>query len=84
MDPWPWGHPVTLCPGCPWCILLRRRLRRHGVTYREINIWRDDGARALVRAAAGGNETVPTVHVNGRWLVNPCVDEVVSALGARN
>lgn len=63
-------------PGCPYCFLLRRGLRRYGVTFVEVNIWRNPAAAAAVRAAAGGNETVPTVKVGGRWLVNPGARQV--------
>ena len=51
---------------------------------RRVNIWRDPDAAARVRAAAGGNETVPTVVVvtspsstrrfatsSGPWLTTP-------------
>ncbi|MEV1286573.1 glutaredoxin domain-containing protein [Micromonospora sp. NPDC049679] len=58
-------------PGCPYCFLLRRGLRRYGVPFTEVDIWRDPPAAAAVRAVADGNETVPTVEVGGRWLVNP-------------
>jgi len=68
------GHaPVTIYtrPGCPYCHLLRLGLRRRRIRYTDINIWTDPDAAAAVRAAADGNETVPTVHVAGQWLVNP-------------
>ena len=58
-------------PGCPYCFLLRRGLRRRSVTFTEVDIWQDPAAAAAVRAVADGNETVPTVHVAGQWLVNP-------------
>jgi mycoredoxin len=65
--------PVVLYarPGCPYCYMLRRGLRRRGVEFTEIDIWQDPAAAAAVRAVADGNETVPTVHVAGQWLVNP-------------
>lgn len=65
--------PVTVYsrPGCPYCFLLRRGLRRRGITFTEVNIWQDPAAAAAVRAVADGNETVPTVHVADQWLVNP-------------
>jgi glutaredoxin-like protein len=65
--------PVTVYsrPGCPYCYLLRRGLRRRDVAFTEVNIWIDPDAAAAVRAVADGNETVPTVHVAGQWLVNP-------------
>lgn len=65
--------PVTVYsrPGCPYCYLLRRGLRRRHIDFTEINIWAVPDAAAAVRAVANGNETVPTVHVAGQWLVNP-------------
>jgi mycoredoxin len=63
-------------PGCGYCFMLRRGLRKRHVTFTEINIWQDPAAAAAVRAVADGNETVPTVHVAGQWLVNPKADEV--------
>ena len=63
-------------PGCPYCFLLRRGLRRRGVAFTEVDIWQSAAAAAAVRAVADGNETVPTVHVAGRWLVNPRAAEV--------
>ncbi len=66
-------QPVTVYtrPGCPYCYLLRRGLRRRRVTFTEVDIWADPAAAAAVRAVADGNETVPTVHVADQWLVNP-------------
>lgn len=63
-------------PGCPFCMALRRRLRRSGIPFREVNIWEDPDAAARVRAVAGGNETVPTVFVGERALVNPSIGQL--------
>ena len=63
-------------PGCPFCMALEHGLSRAGVGLNKINIWKDPEAAAAVRAVADGNETVPTVHVAGRWLVNPSAAEV--------
>jgi len=65
--------PVTVYsrPGCPYCYLLRRGLRRRHIAFTEVNIWTNPDAAAAVRAVANGNETVPTVHVAEQWLVNP-------------
>ena len=70
--------PLTVYtrPGCPYSFPLRRGLRRRGLTFAEINIWADPEAAAAVRAVADGNETVPTVHVAGQWLVNPSAARV--------
>lgn len=59
-------------------MFLRRGLRKAGVDAREVNIWDDPEAAAIVRGAANGNETVPTVRVGDRFLVNPSADEVVA------
>lgn len=63
-------------PGCPFCVALRARLRKSGIPVREVNIWEDPAAAARVRAAANGNETVPTVFLGGRSLVNPTMAQV--------
>ena len=67
-------------PGCPFCVALRRRLRRRGIPLREVNIWEDPEAAARVRGAAGGNETVPTVFVGEHALVNPSIGQVEALL----
>lgn len=68
-------------PGCGFCFVLRRGLRKRKIEFIEIDIWKDPAAAAAVRAVANGNETVPTVHVAGQWLVNPKAD-VVAKLAA--
>jgi mycoredoxin len=70
--------PVTVYtrPGCLYCLVLRRGLRRYGVKFTEVNIWRDPDAAHAVRAVANGNETVPTVEFGGRWLVNPSARQI--------
>ena len=67
-------------PRCPYCFRLRRRLRKHRIEFREINIWNDAQARDRVRAIGRGNETVPTVRVGDRWLINPTVEDVTAEL----
>ncbi len=66
-------------PGCGFCMRLRHGLARAGVPTREVDIWEDPDGAAVVRGAAGGNETVPTVAVGGQLLVNPRA-AVVAAL----
>lgn len=46
------------------------------MAFTEVDIWQDPAAAAAVRAVADGNETVPTVHVAGQWLVNPRAAQV--------
>jgi len=58
-------------PGCPYCSALRRDLSRRGVPARWHNIWTDADARAFVRSANSGSETVPTVRIGSTTLTNP-------------
>ncbi|MFE9920870.1 glutaredoxin domain-containing protein [Streptomyces sp. NPDC005774] len=66
------GRPVVFWrPGCAYCLRLRLRLGRGARRLHWVDIWRDPAGAAAVRAANGGNETVPTVVVAGRPHVNP-------------
>ncbi len=58
--------------------LLLRRVRID-----QVNIWKDPDAAALVRSVADGNETVPTVVIDGEAMVNPTPGQVASAVRAR-
>ena len=66
-------------PACGFCAGLRRQLERTGVPHVLVNIWEEEGAAAVVRSIADGNETVPTVVVGPVGLVNPTVHEVLAA-----
>lgn len=70
-------------PGCGFCHVLRRELDRAGVDRSEVNIWEDPEAAAVVRSIAWGNETVPTVVVGDKAMVNPSAREVLALLGKR-
>jgi hypothetical protein len=63
--------------------MLERGLRTREVPMRKHNIWEDPDAAAVVRSHARGNETVPTVVIDGIGMVNPSADDVVAALHAR-
>ena len=67
-------------PGCMFCLRLRWVLRAHRLRAEWINIWGDDDAASYVRSVAHGNETVPTVVIDGRALVNPPPRTVIAAL----
>ncbi len=75
----PSGVVVYWRPRCPFCFALLRRLERRGIAHRRVNIWQDRDAAAVVRALAGGNETVPTVVIGPVSLVNPSVRAVIEA-----
>ncbi|MGI5193991.1 glutaredoxin domain-containing protein [Streptomyces sp. CA-288835] len=66
------GRPVVYWrPGCTYCLRLRIRLGRNARQAHWVNIWRDPAGAAAVSEANNGNETVPTVVVNGRPHTNP-------------
>ncbi len=67
-------------PGCGFCIALEQALNRADIAVTKRNIWEEPGAAEVVRAAADGNETVPTVRIKERALVNPSIDEVTALL----
>ncbi|MYV93672.1 hypothetical protein GT350_26105 [Streptomyces sp. SID1034] len=69
-------------PMCTYCMKLRLRLLFTGLRFVKVNIWRDPDAAAFVRSVAGGNETVPTVTVAGRAMVNPSKRELFEAVRA--
>ncbi|MFE9692175.1 glutaredoxin domain-containing protein [Micromonospora sp. NPDC005806] len=76
------GSEVVLYwrPLCPYCMKLRMKFFLARLPHRKVNIWRDPEAAAYVRSVADGNETVPTVAVGGRALVNPSLRQVRTAL----
>ena len=69
-------------PGRPYCMALRRGLRRARIQLPEVNIWDEPAGAAVVREHASGNETVPTLNVGDQWLVNPSARSAVEAIKA--
>jgi glutaredoxin len=67
-------------PDCVFCLDLLLRLKFTRLRYRKVNIRKDPRARAFVRSVAAGNETVPTVVVAGRALVNPSKRQLIEAV----
>lgn len=66
------GRPIVYWrSGCKYCLRMRLRLGRSAHQLHWVDIWRDPAGAAAVRAANGGDETVPTVVVAGRPHVNP-------------
>ncbi|WP_033329193.1 glutaredoxin domain-containing protein [Streptomyces yerevanensis] len=66
------GRPIVYWrPGCTYCLRLRIRLGRNPRQVHWVNIWRDSTGAAAVREANDGNETVPTVVVDGQPHTNP-------------
>jgi mycoredoxin len=67
-------------PDCGFCRALLLRLKFTRLRYRKVDIRKDPDARAFVRSVADGNETVPTVVVAGRALVNPSKRQLIEAV----
>jgi hypothetical protein len=58
---------------------MRLMLWLRRVPARWINIWKDPAAAEFVRSVANGNETVPTVIIDGEAVVNPPPRRVIAA-----
>lgn len=67
-------------PGCGFCARLFHEVEDAGLKHRRVNIWEDPAAAGFVRSVANGNETVPTVTVGDKAMVNPSLAEIESAL----
>lgn len=67
-------------PDCVFCLDLLLRLKWTRLHYRKVDIRKDPEARAFVRSVADGSETVPTVVVAGRALVNPSKRQLIEAV----
>ncbi|MEO5608230.1 MAG: glutaredoxin domain-containing protein [Ornithinibacter sp.] len=76
------GITVYWRAGCPFCSRLRFAVRKDRGSIRWVNIWQDDDARAFVASVNNGNETVPTVVINGVPHTNPDPSVVKRALAA--
>jgi mycoredoxin len=61
--------------------MLRLGLRSARVPATWVNIWEDRAAAARVRAITSGDETVPTVEVGARAMVNPSARQAAAAVG---
>lgn len=71
-------YTALTCGGC-WS--LKRWLTKERISYREVPIDNDAGARQFVREAAGGYMSVPTVVLpNGRVLIEPTPAQLRAAL----
>lgn len=69
-------------PGCGACRALRVGLSEAGVVADWHNIWEDEAAAEFVRSVANGNETVPTLVVDGRAMVAPSSRTALHEIGA--
>jgi len=58
-------RPVEIytSPFCGFCHAAKRLLKKKGVGYSEIDVWRSPGRRREMMARAGGSHTVPQIFV---------------------
>jgi glutaredoxin len=66
--------------GCSFCIRMKAMLGTLGSKAVWVDIWDDNEAAAFVRSVNDGNETVPTVVINGTPHTNPAPSLVREAL----
>ena len=76
------GVAVYWRPGCPFSGRLRMAVRKDRDRIAWVNIWEDDAGRAYVASVNGGDETVPTVVIDGTPHTNPDPAMVKAALAA--
>jgi len=55
-------------PLCPYCWRAKRLLKRKGVRFTEIDLWREPDRRAEMLARAEGRSTVPQIFIDGRGI----------------
>ncbi len=59
---------VFTTPTCTWCHTIKRHLQEHGVSYREIDVSKDQkAAEEMVRRS--GQQGVPQTDINGEIIV---------------
>lgn len=69
-------------PGCGYCARLRAALGDFADTAQWVNIWDDEDAAEFVRGVNDGDETVPTVVIDGEAHTNPDPQQVRERLAA--
>ncbi len=76
------GVAIYWRPGCTFCLALRTRIGKYADRASWVNIWEDGEAAAYVRRVNQGNETVPTVVIDGEPHTNPGPGKVRKLLAA--
>ncbi len=70
---------VFTTPTCPWCVRVKRYLTEQKITFREVDVSRDQAAaRDLVRRT--GQMGVPVVEIDGRPVIGfdkPRIDRML-------
>lgn len=70
---------VYTTPTCTWCNTIKRHFRENGITYREVDVSRDQkAAEEMVRRS--GQQGVPQTEINGEMIVGfdkPKIDRLL-------
>jgi glutaredoxin-like YruB-family protein len=73
---------VYTSPGCPPCGLVKTYLRDNGISFRSVDISRDErAARDIVRRS--GQRAVPQIDINGRIVVGFDQGKLATLLGIK-
>ncbi len=56
---------IYTTPFCPYCWRAKRLLKRKGVAFSEIDLWREPGRRTEMLTRAEGRHTVPQIFIDG-------------------
>lgn len=67
---------IYTSPFCGYCRMAKNLLSQKGVAFQEIDVSREQGARAEMVQRSGGRRTVPQIFAGGRHI-GDCM-EIVS------
>ncbi len=74
---------VYSTPSCSWCTTLKTHLKKHGITFTEIDVSKDEkAAEAMVRRS--GQQGVPQTDIDGKFIVGFDKTRINSLLGINN
>lgn len=59
---------IYTTPLCPYCVRAKHLLKKKGVSYEEVDVFMDTGARDSMEMKSGGSRTVPQIFVGDKHL----------------
>jgi glutaredoxin-like YruB-family protein len=74
---------VFTSPSCSWCRTVKQHLKKHNITFKEVDVSRDPGAaRDMVRRT--GQQGVPVTLINNRPIVGFKKNEINRRLNIKS
>ncbi|MFO7871332.1 MAG: thioredoxin family protein [Kiritimatiellia bacterium] len=74
---------VYTSPGCPPCGMVKSYLRENGISFRAVDVSRDENAaREIMRRS--GQQAVPQIDINGRIVVGFDKSKLAPLLGIKS